>query len=315
MFVCKYNYVLFHFLSMKGNDFTCKVVMPGIGCGTYESIVLSIAFFIGAIFCSISLYYIIFKFHSVQFSSYQRPFWISFIIWFIYRGIIAMFPFNYSPISYRVVCESVESILFFIPVSTAILLILNLLFKYSSPGAKIQLFFKILFFVFLILFCTIGIMLSVVDAHDYLDPGNSIDLWVGCTDFLIMIFAFFPALKLIQIIHEIGSDSFLKCSFNGKICLFLFAILYLIRSLWFVLTFAGVNPVETWIKNNSGPNIEHISAGARAFKFLFYVLCDLVPSMLVILGVTLIIKNSTALLDDPFFVRPIPSEQSIYIVN
>jgi len=290
---------------MTPSSLVCKQAMPGLGCGFSEMLGLGISFEIVAIICAILLYRHI-KIKLVQkerIFDLNVLFWITMILYLTYRGILSIFPFNYSYSSLLLVHVGINAILALIPISLFVLLVCELLFTYKNPGIQIVSFFRIVFFVFLIVFLIVGVSLSFIDIEDY-DPTSTLALWHGCTDFLVVFFVVVPAIQLISAIsYPVIQPEDEKCVKWSVAGVGIFCITFLFRSVFNILHYFGVNPVTHWFQNELliDPNMP--TKAARNFQLVFSIVFELGTSIMTMIGVSMIRMHDMKFTNDPFYAR------------
>ena len=291
------------------NDFTCKSVMPGIGCGLWEFLALGIIFYFEAIF---SFYYfkkILPKWNS-PFEKMQCIFWLTIGIWLIYKGTLFIVPLNYNQLTYRIFFVSFPAILYVFPLTVLVRLVCDALFTYNSPGARLQNFIKVLFASFITIYFMIGITLSIGDVSDFDDPGSSISLWYGCTNILTVLFIAIPSNKLIKLIQSHGMLEYQNCTNKSKIGLFFFVLVFSLRGIYNILSYFSINPLQTYL-NKELSNVERYpTVNVRIISWFYYFIFDVVSALLLITGAIILHNHSNQLASDPFFIR-YPSDQGI----
>ena len=292
------------------NNFTCKNVMPGIGCGLWEFLALGIIFYIEAIF---SIIYLKKLFPKRKFSSFDKMqflFWLAIGIWLLYKGTLFIIPVNYNQLTYRIFFVSFPAILYVFPLTVLVRLVCDALFTYNSPGARLQIFIKVLFLSFITIYFMIGITLSIGDVSDSDDPGSSISLWYGCTNILTVLFIAIPSNKLIKLIQSHGMQNYENCTTKSKIGLVFFVIIYSLRGLYNILSYFSINPLQTYL-NKELSNVERFPpTNVRIITWFYYFVFDAISALLLILGAVILYNHSKQMASDPFFVR-FPSDQGI----
>lgn len=294
---------------MEASNFTCKNVLPGIGCGFYEFLVLGILFYIVALLAIRYLIQVL-KNLSTLFGKMEAVLWITMIIWLFYKGTLFIFPFDYTEVSFRVVYVSIPAILYLIPVTVVVWLICELLFTYNNPGAKIKNFIKILLIGFITVFLIIGICLSARDVSNSVEPGNSISLWYGCTNILTVLFIAFPGYRLLKVINS-SSSEYESCINKSIIGLIFFAIIYFLRGLYNILSYVKCNPIQTWVNKGVADVDRYPPTYVRVVSVFYFLIFDGISAVLLLIAAILMLNHSTNLATDPFFARQSPSDYMI----
>lgn len=299
-------------MPLKASNFTCRYAEPGFGCNIPEMIVLGFLFWIAAVSCIVFLIYHIRSKKQVKTANfdYNYMFWITMMIWLTYRGTICLFPFDYDKVSFRIVYINVNMILYLIPLSTVILLVCELLFTYRSPGTKLIIFFRILFFVFVSVFLIIGIVLSFADDESNIDVGKPISLWHFCTDFLFVVFFTVPAKKLLDaIMYPVIQPEDVSCVRFSKFGILFFSVLFGLRSLYNLLNYVDVNPIQNFMNRETDKATRILSTGARIVQFFYYFVFDFLTSVMLITSVFMFRRHDIQFADDPFYAKQ-PSDGS-----
>lgn len=282
----------------------CIVAMPGFKCNYPEMIAL------GFLFCITGLGSIYFLIKNLKSPIHIKErkvfnsnslFWITMMIWMVYRGLILLIPFNYTSSTLLIFQGGVNVTLALIPISLLVLLTCELLFSYRNPGYKIISFFRCVFAVFVFVFLVTGIAISFIPTDDNSDSVFGISLWSGCTDLLILVFVVIPAYLLIDAIsYPIIQPDDIPCVNQSKFGLSIFGILFFLRSLYNILHYLKLNPISTWLSHQQ--NSANI-AKARAFTACFTFIFEYCTGILAMIGSNLIRKHDLKFAEDPFYAR------------
>ena len=289
---------------MHASNLTCKYAMPGIGCNIPEMLTLGILFFFGGIAC---IYFLIHHL-KIKIKAKRRSlfdffvvFFITMSIWMFYRGIISIFPFNYTIFSVNIVFVNVNAILFLLPLSFVILILCNILFAYRNPGTKMIIFFKILFFIFLTAFLLMTIVFLIADSQDNNRLVRTMKLWHSCTDSLLCIFFAVPAVQLMKSVADMTllevKDR--KCIAFSTVGIAFFCFIFILRVIYNILGYFDVNPIEHFLNNEIEATDRIPSAAVRTFTVLYYFLFDFCAGCLGIGAVLLIEKKDLNIVTDP----------------
>ena len=292
------------------NDFTCKNVMPGIGCGLWEFFCLGLIFYAAAIFSVFNFKKLLSKWSS-SFGKLLCLLWLTMSIWLFYKGTLFIVPFNYNQLYYRIFFVSLPAILYVIPITLLVRLVCEALFTYNSPGSKLQNFIKVLFASFITIYFMIGITLSIGDVSDTDDPGSSISLWYGCMNLLTVLFVTTPAYKLVKVIQSNGMPQYKSCYNQAKVGLFFFVLMYTLRGLYNILSYFSVNPIQKFLNQELSHVQRFPPLNVRVISWFFYFLFDGITAFLFILGAIILNSHSDQLAVDPFFVRYPSSDQGL----
>ena len=287
---------------MSPSEFVCKNAMPGLGCDFYEMLILGIIFCITGLVCLWLLYRDLKSpwGYYLNFFNSHTLFWISMFLWLEYRGILFIFPFNYSKSTLLLFQGSINSILSLIPLSILVLLTCELLFTYKNPGFHVISFYRIVFLVFFFVFLILGIAISFIDDNNE-DFTKTLSLWHGCTDLLILFFVTIPSKMLIKAIsYPIIQPDDRNCVKISTIGTIIFFILFLIRSIYNISHFLNINPFVSWFNLKLFQN-DLISI--RIFLFIFSFLFELITSILSIIGIYLFRQHDLKFSADPYYIR------------
>lgn len=294
---------------MKPNNFTCKNVMPGLGCGFAEFVILGIIFYIIAL-VALGYFIKIMKKSSTLFNKLETVLWFSIVIWLLYKGTLFIFPFNYNQMSFRVAYVNIPAILYLMPVTILIWLICQLLFTYNSPGAKVKSFIKILLIAVVTVFLIVGVYLSISDVSNTVEPWNNLLLWYGCMNILTVFFTVLPGYKLLKAIN-LSSSEYTNCVNKSIYGLIFFSVIYLIRGLYNVLAYAKCNPMQNWINKGLIGVERYPPLYVRIFTCIYFLIFDGISAVLILVAALLMLNHSTNLATDPFFARQAQSESLI----
>lgn len=351
------NFMLLFSLKEPVSDFVCQNASPGIGCGFPEMLVLGILYFVCGLFCFLKFALVLYRSiiskktqkneiteqinastNEISDSPYHLTiflrnttvlfgvFWFSMFLWLTYDGIITIVPFDYDIITYRIVYLGIDLILYLIPLSFFVLLILELCFAWRNPGGKIIKFFRVVFGVFLSVFILTGLMLSMVNSEDAEDPSTNLSLWIASTDLLIAIYVLFPALQLIkQVSTPAIQPEDICCVRLSKIGTFCFFLVFLSRfafnlcrylSLDFLGNLAndldGKNDLQlsnhysTTVLNAINENLKAtptVGKYLRIYKFFQGFIFNFGAAILVIIGTYILETYDFRFLDETTYIR------------
>lgn len=274
--------------------------MPGLGCNIPEMLVLGIFFLLGSLTCIILL--IIHLKNKSQNNlrsthNYSIVFFATMSFWMAFRGIVSIFPFNYTNFTFNIVFTNISAILFAIPLSFIILILCNILFTYRNPGTKMIRFFKMLFFIFLIAFLFIAVVISNANADDQKEHDRSIKLWRSCTDLIICFFFAGPAIQLIKefAIKSQNKKSSKKCLSVSITGVAVFCLIFILRVLYNFLAYCNLNPIELIIQDEieKAENSDQIpSVTTRVCTVIYYFIFDFFASCLGIAALIYIEKKN-----------------------
>ncbi|OHT05022.1 hypothetical protein TRFO_27334 [Tritrichomonas foetus] len=288
---------------MYASNLTCRYAMTGLGCNVPEMFTLGIFFLGGFLACV----YFLFHHYSLKRRSNRRSridfsviFFSTMAIWMLFRGVISIFPFDYTIFSVNIVFTNVSAILFMLPLSFVILILCNILFAYRNPGTKMIIFFKMLFFIFQSAFLLIAVVVSIADAQDNKELVKTMKLWHSCTDFLICMFFAVPAVQLIKAIAVMSIvDKDRKCLGFSTAGIAVFCFIFILRVIYNILGYLDVNPIEHFLDQEIGKAERLPSAAARAFTVIYYLFFDFFAGCLGIAAVVLIEKKDLNIVTDP----------------
>ena len=279
--------------------------MPGFYCGYGEMDFLGLLFWASSI---VSICLLIFHFKNSKSKcrvvDQTFLFWVFMIIWQVYRGMVQLFFFPWSPKYFLIFFTSTNHILLFIPMCIVILILFDLLFTYRNPGMNAIIFFRSLFVLFLFTFVALGITLCFVDLGNEKDPDMSLSLWCACTDLVLVIFFLLPAKALLDAVtYPMVQPDDAKCVSFCKIGLYFYAIVYCLRLLWNATHFFNINPIQTWVTNASHEAGEYAPPEVRTFYFFFTFIFDFLPSIFAIISVYLFKKHDIMFNENPYYTH------------
>jgi hypothetical protein len=283
--------------------FWCRIASPGLSCGYPEMLVLGILFWICALISIVLLIHTLRKSRRSCFITDQTViFWIFLSIWQIYRGLMIVVPFHWTPQSYRIWYVSIEQMLMFIPMCLVILILFDLLFAYRNPGMNAMFFFRSLLLLFLVLFMGLGILLCIFDSSQEIEEADlPMALWAACTDLVLAIFFALPARALLEAVtYPMVQQEDICCVNFCKVGIVIYVLLYGGRTVWNGTHYFGVNVAQKWVGNAVEPD-GRPTPGARAVDFGFYFLFDLTPSVLSMISVYLFRKHEMMFSENPYY--------------
>ena len=280
--------------------FVCSTAMPGLGCGYPEMLILGLLF----LFCGLLTIFLLIRYIKLrtkiahQLLDYQIIFWVFMTVWFIYRSIIQIIPFHYNLNSYYIFGVGLNHILFLGSLSIVILIVLDQLYQYQGIETTHSNFFKFLFVLYIIIFLITGISASLYGDEEIKGTNSLMFLWHACSSLIIALFVYFPSKKLIKTIsYPVVQPGNVVCVRISNVFLYTFLILFFLRSLSNILTFAGVHPIAHLEKESDGT----LGGGARAFYFLTNFLFDLIPALQACYVVYAIFKHDLDFQNDYFY--------------
>jgi len=285
--------------------FICKNALPGIYCDYPEMILLGSLFWLSSI---ISIVFLVFHFKKskskCKFFDQTVLFWIFMILWQVYRGTVALFPFKWNPRSFVIFFTSLNHILLFIPMCIVILILFDLLFTYRNPGMNAIVFFRSLFVLFLLTFVVLGATLCFVDIGNENDPDISLSLWCACTDLVLVIFFVMPAKSLLDAVTYpmVQTDDACCVSFCS-VGIVVYSVVYLLRLLWNATHFFEINFIQQWVTKESVAGGDYLTSNVRTFVFFFVLFFDFIPSIFAIISVYLFKKHDMMFTENPYYTR------------
>ena len=288
-----------------GKEFVCKNVMPGQGCGLPEMYVLGVVFWISALLC-VYLFYRHLKETKKLCKSFDivSVFWVTMVIWQIYRGCTSIFYISWDKESYLLGNTLVNRLLLFTAMCFVIYILFDLLFKYDNPGKNATRIFQCLFILFYTCFLTLGVGLCFVEVSQVDDPDSSISLWCACSDIILLIFFVLPAVSLLKsVAYPMVQPDDVCCVNFGRIGIVLYVIIYGLRLIWNLLQYYELNPIVKWFNMELKKTAEIPNGSARTFQFFFFLLFDFLPSLLAVVSVYLFSKHDIVFNENPYFTH------------
>lgn len=273
--------------------------MPGLGCNIPEMLVLGLFFLIGSLICICLLINHI-RLRKVNKQrlpfSYTIIFFATISLWMAFRGVISIFPFNYTNFTFNIVFTNISAILFALPLSFIILILCNILFTYRNPGTRMIIFFKMLFFIFLIAFLVIAIVILYANANDQIELDREMRLWRSCTDLIICFFFGGVATQLINefAIKSPNKKSNRKCLSISITGVAIFCLIFALRVIYNFLAYCNINPIEHIIQDEieKSENTNQIpSATTRTLTVIYYFIFDFFATCLGIAAIIYIEKK------------------------
>ncbi|KAK8885630.1 hypothetical protein M9Y10_041080 [Tritrichomonas musculus] len=293
---------------VQASNFTCRNAMTGLGCGIIEMFILGIFFLFGSFTC---IYFLFHHYKIKKINKRRSPcdnsivFFATMSFWMLFRSVISIVPFNYTPITYNIVFTNISAILFAVPLSFVILILCNILFTYRNPGTKMIIFFKMLFFIFLTAFLLIAVVISIANSKDQKAHDRTMKLWRACTDFLICFFFAGPAIQLVKefAMKSINQKSSKKCLTLSTTGVAIFSFIFILRVLYNFLAYCDLNPIEHFIEDQIDEAERIPSVDARAFTVVYYFVFDFFAGCLGIAAVVYIESQELNLIADREYDR------------
>lgn len=284
--------------------FVCKTVMPGVYCHLPEMVALGCLFFLSACLCIFFLVYHQRKSRTgCTWTDDTVWFWVSTSIWHFFRGIVSIFAFPWTEISYELYFLGLNHILLFIPMSLMILTLFNLLFLYRNPGSNAVAFFRVLFLTFLIMFLLIGVLLVFMNTEGQ-NSEETISLWTACTNFVLAVMFFLSSRALLKAVtYPAVQPEDARCVGICKLGMVVFLLLFLARMCYNFFHFLGYNVLQNWIDDEIRKEGDIPSGGVRAFTCVFWLVFDWLPSVLSLLAVGLLKKHDLMFNENPYYTR------------
>lgn len=198
---------------------------------------------------------------------------------------------------------AIDLITFFIPISIVLVIITEMFFRYRSPGHNIIVFWRILFFLFLVIFTFLGVAISFLHVDKVGERGDMIYLWQACTSLVIALFVLVPTLKLLTAIsYPVIQPEDVSCVRFSRIGLFLFVGIFLAKTIFSFLVFLGVNKMSDRITQEIHDNLrDRLSPASRAYYVTGAFVFEFVPCLLAILAVFVVRKHEIEFANDPFY--------------
>lgn len=186
-------------------------------------------------------------------------FWFSMFFWLIYDFIVTMIPFNYNRFSYQFIYLDLDKILSLIPLSFFVLLVLEICFAWRNPDARIIIFFRVVFAVFLFVFLLTGVMLSLIEINPEEDPSENpsenLSFWMAAIDFIISFFILMPALQLIKLVSTpVVQPEDVCCVRSSKIGTIVLFIFFLIKCTFNLCRYFSFDPISDWASKHDKPD-------------------------------------------------------------
>ncbi|OHT14536.1 hypothetical protein TRFO_15067 [Tritrichomonas foetus] len=287
------------------SEFVCKNASPGIGCGLPEMLCLGIFYLISGFYCFIN-----FVFHvrksiktdtknnsSGAISKLFGTFWLSMFVWLTYDGVITIVPFNYSNLTFRIFYLGLDLILYLIPLSFFVLVVLEFSFAWRNPSNKVVKFFRVVFTIFLSVYLVTGALLSLIEPDPNEDPCINLYLWVASTDLLISLFIIVPAFQLIKLISEpVVQPEDVCCVHSSKIGAVLFFIVFMARFAFNIVRLTTIDPLGDWASHKS-------NVLSRLYKFAQGFIFNLGAAWLAIVGTSILQRYDFKFLDESTYAR------------
>ncbi|OHS95620.1 hypothetical protein TRFO_38265 [Tritrichomonas foetus] len=136
------------------------------------------------------------------------------------------------------------------------------------------------------------------------EPERSLSLWVGCTDFILMIFFVCPAISLMRAVsYPIIQPEDASCISFCWFGIVVNTLLFFIRMVFNITNYIGVNPIQNWT-NSQNRGVAIPTASVRVWNFFAYFLFDLVPSVLAMIAVRLFKEHDMLFNENPYYTRP-----------
>ncbi|OHT17383.1 hypothetical protein TRFO_41038 [Tritrichomonas foetus] len=298
-----------NFLSLWdfNKTFVCRYATPAFGCEIYEMVGIG-AFFFGASIYSIYYFVNYNKKKKIRGKNYffdqNAFFWLTLIVWELFRFLLSLIPFPYNSSSLKIVFVGLHHIFLFIPMCFLILIVCDLLFSYRNPGTNALFFFQCLSVLFFFTFIGIAIYISFYDIDIPDDPEATLSLWAACSDLIILVFFTYPAFRLLSAIkYPMIQPDQRGCIKWHTFGIIIFDILFFLRMLYNAAHYFEINGIQKWVN-------EHVNNGdfkpdqqARIWNFFFYFLFDCIPTLISIIAVIQLNHHDAMFNENPYYTH------------
>jgi hypothetical protein len=283
--------------------FVCTHAFSGMSCGFGEMSTLGVFFWASAL---VSLFFLVVSIRTattrIAVFDPTVVFWFFMILWQIYHGTINVAQFSWTVVTFRLWYQSLNHILMFIPMCFVILVLFNLLFTYRNPGANAMMFFRGLFFLFLLIFVVLGAVLSAIDVSTEETIAPSLGLWCACTDLLLVVFFALPARALLDAVtYPMVQPEDTCCVSFCKVGIVLYVLLFAGRVLWNGTQYFNGNVVQDWLKKQVAG--ARPTTPARLINFFCIFLFDFAISVLAMTSVYLFKKHDMMFNENPYYSK------------
>lgn len=294
-------------------NLTCLFVCPAFKCELWENLGLGLLFILTSF---LSCYYLFDNWRKTKkkwkIIDQTILFWITLIIFLLFRGILSIAPINYDYKKVKLIFLGCHHILLFIPMCLVILILFDLLFTYQNPGTNAINFFRSLFLLFLATFVILGVALSLIDLNDdNTDPEMSLSLWVACTDLILMIFFVIPACSLLKAVtYPMIQPEDKACVNFCRVGIFLNSLIFFLRMFFNFMHYIDINPVQDWVVRMNRDHAQYLGGkiyvpadGVRIYNFFYYFIFDFTPVVLSMIAVNLFKKHDLMFNENPYYTK------------
>ena len=300
-------------IEQVNTNLTCLFVCPAFKCEIWENLGLGVLFLLTAMLCC---YYLFDNWRKTKkkWKIFDQTilFWITLIIFLLFRGILSIAPINYNYQKVKLIFLGCHHILLFVPMCLVILILFDLLFTYQNPGTNALPSFRSLVVLFLATFVALGVALSLIDLNDDNDdPEMSLSLWVACTDLILMIFFVIPAISLLKAVtYPMVQPEDKNCVNFCRFGIALNFLIFFLRMLFNFLHYIDVNPIQNWLVKGNVRNAVKVSdtiyvpsTNIRIYNFFYYLLFDFTPVVLSMIAVNLFKKHDLMFNENPYYTK------------
>jgi hypothetical protein len=268
----------------------CRHALPALGCNCPEMFVATFVFLAMAL-ASVALCTATICHHDPA-----GPwgtcvvFWASMAAWTCFRLVLVTLPFDYSLMSYKILCMSVNSVLFLTPLAIGVLIFCRSYFLYHFLRRQRFVFYRAIYLVTLYVYVIIAITFTVANRSDPIEISRAMGLWVAATDLIVLVLSAVPGFQLFctllpRIDRESNTGTLLP-----KITMSLFAALFVARLISSTTTALGVNKLLGYVNNG-----EIVTANKRVAALFVILVFESTPSVLMMVAVIVLQLNEDRL--------------------
>jgi hypothetical protein len=260
---------------------------PGPLCGLGEITFLGVLFFLAAAVGTLLLIRSIRGAKAFDERFIQViAFWFFIIILQLYRGLFLLVPFHWEPTTFAIWGMTVKSILIFIPMCLVIMILFDLLFRYRDPGSNAVVFFRVLFFLFLVTFIVSGVTLNATRVDSIYE--SPLPLWSGATDFVLALFFVLPARKLMErVTYPMVQESDVPCVNFCRVGIVVYVLLFVGRGIWGITDYFGRNELIKLARDRPATD-----AVPRVINFFYCLIFDWVVDFFAMIAVFLLREHN-----------------------
>jgi hypothetical protein len=268
----------------------CRHALPALGCNYPEMFTATAVFFAITLISLASCIATVCRHDPAGPWVTCVVFWASMTAWACFRLVLVTFPFGYSLITYKILCMSVNSILFLTPHAIGVLIFCRSFFLYHFLRRKRFVFYRTTYLVTLFVYVIIAAAFTAANRSDPNEVSRAMGLWLAATDLIILVLSAVPGFQLFCALlprMDVETD---RRTLIPKVTMSLFVILFIGRFVSNTTTALGVNKLLDYVSDG-----EIVTINKRVAALFVILVFESTPSALMMVAVIVLQRNEDGL--------------------